>query len=61
MNDYEYYKMIEENGFDSIKKKILRITGLNENDWKRIKELYDNDNEDNEDNDDISLPPAGPQ
>jgi hypothetical protein len=58
MNDYEYYKMIEENGFDSIKKKILRITGLNENDWKRIKELYDNDNEDN---DDISLPPAGPQ
>jgi hypothetical protein len=49
MNDSDYYNMIEENGFDSIKKKILTITGLNENDWKSIKEFYDEDeDEDNE-------------
>ena len=41
MNEYKYYKIIEKNGFDSIKEEILVITGLNENDWKSIKELYD--------------------
>ena len=41
MNEYNYYKMIEENGFDSIKMEILTITGLNKNDWKIIKEFYD--------------------
>jgi len=43
MNEYEYYKMIEENGFDSIKMEILAITGLNKNDWKIIKEFYEKD------------------
>ena len=45
MNEYKYYKMIEENGFDSIKKEILIITGLNENDWKIIKEVYEEEEE----------------
>jgi len=45
MNKYKYYKMIEENGFDSIKKEILIITGLNENDWKIIKEFYEEEKE----------------
>tara|TARA_R100000951_G_scaffold41277_2_gene34880 strand:+ start:725 stop:991 length:267 start_codon:yes stop_codon:yes gene_type:complete len=43
MNEYKYYKMIEENGFDSIEKEILAITCLNENDWKSIKEFYEKD------------------
>ena len=41
MNEYKYYKMIEENGFDSIKKEIIAITGLNENDWENIKKIYE--------------------
>ena len=41
MNEYKYYKMIEENSFDSIKKEIIAITGLNENDWENIKKIYE--------------------
>lgn len=40
MNEYKYYKKIEEDGFDSIKKEILHITKLTEKDWNIIKELY---------------------
>ena len=43
MNEYKYYKKIEEQGFDSIKKEILNITKLTENDWNIIKEMYDDD------------------
>ena len=45
MNEYKYYKIIEKNGFDSIKEEILDITGLNENDWKIIKEFYEEEKE----------------
>ena len=40
INEYKYYKIIEENGFDSIKKEIKKITGLSEKDWEAIHELY---------------------
>jgi hypothetical protein len=40
MNEYKYYKMIEKDGFDSIKKEILKITKLSEKDWDTIKYLY---------------------
>ena len=40
MNEYDYYKKIENNGFDSIKNEILNITKLTHNDWIIIKELY---------------------
>ena len=52
MNKYKYYKMIEENGFDSIKKEILIITGLNENDWKIIKEFYEEEKESEDEEED---------
>ena len=45
MNEYKYYKMIEENGFDGIEKEIKKITGLNEKDWADIKKLYEDDEE----------------
>ena len=40
MNEYTYYNRIEKNGFDSIKKELLKITKLNENDWNIIKSIY---------------------
>lgn len=45
MNEYKYYKMIEENGFDSIQKEIKKITGLNDKDWADIQKLYKDDEE----------------
>ena len=49
MNEYEYYKKIEKNGFDSIKKEIIEITKLNEKDWLDIKQTYENENKESED------------
>ena len=49
MNEYEYYKKIEKNGFDSIKKEILEITKLNEKDWLEIKEMYEEYHKDTDD------------
>ena len=49
MNEYEYYKKIEKNGFDSIKKEILEITKLNEKDWLDIKQTYEEYNKDSDD------------
>ena len=40
MNEYDYYKKIEKNGFDSIQNEILNITKLTQNDWIIIKELF---------------------
>ena len=40
MNEYDYYKKIEKNGFDSIQNEILNITKLTHNDWIIIKELF---------------------
>lgn len=48
MNEYEYYKKIEKNGFDSIKKEILEITKLSEKDWLDIKQIYENEHDESE-------------
>ena len=49
MNEYEYYKKIEKDGFDSIKKEILKITKLSEKDWLDIKEIYEKYHKDTDD------------
>ena len=48
MNEYKYYEQIEKNGFDSIKKEILKITKLSNEDWNQIKEFYNQDCEEKE-------------
>lgn len=46
MNDYNYYKKIEKDGFDSIKLEILNITKLSEKDWEYIKQIYEEQEQD---------------
>ena len=46
INDYNYYKKIEKDGFDSIKLEILNITKLSEKDWEYIKQIYQEQEED---------------
>ena len=53
MNEYDYYKKIEKNGFDSIKNEILNITKLTHNDWIIIKDIYDEIKKENSDDEGI--------
>lgn len=46
MNEYKYYKIIEESGFNAIKKEILKITKLTTKDWDIIVDIYERYNED---------------
>ena len=41
MNEYRYYKIIEESGFNAIKKEILDITKLTNKDWDIIVDIYE--------------------
>jgi hypothetical protein len=52
MNEYDYYKKIEKNGFDSIKNEILNITKLTHDDWIIIKDIYDEINKEDSDDED---------
>ena len=52
MCEREYYKKIEKDGFDSIKKEILQITKLSEKDWADIKQIYEDLNKESEDESD---------
>jgi len=38
-NDYKYYKQIEEKGFHSLKKEIMKKCKLSRNDWVELNEL----------------------
>ena len=51
MNEYDYYKKIEKNGFDSIKNEILNITKLTQKDWIMIKKIYDEIKKEDSDDD----------
>ena len=52
MNEYDYYKKIEKNGFDSIKNEILNITKLTHDDWIIIKDIYDEIRKEDSDDED---------
>jgi hypothetical protein len=51
MNEYKYYKIIEESGFNAIKKEILKITKLTTKDWDIIVDIYEKYNEDEDEED----------
>ncbi len=48
MNEYKYYKIIEESGFNAIKKEILDITKLTNKDWDIIVDIYEKYKEDDD-------------
>ena len=40
LNEYKYYKKIEEKGFHSLQKEIMKICTLTEDNWIELTELH---------------------
>jgi len=39
-NEYDYYKKIEDKGFESLRFEIKKICKFNENEWLQLLEMY---------------------